>query len=70
MQIQPKVCSYGAPQRSGVSQELFLIYINDIAKCLACAKCVLYADDTNIFVESKTISDLYVIRNQENKHFT
>ena len=29
-----------------------------------CAKYVLYVDDTSIFVDSKTMSDLYVLGNQ------
>ena len=55
---------YGVPQGSRVSPVLFLICINDVAKCIGCGKCLLCGDDTNIFVESKTFSVLCGRANQ------
>ena len=43
---------------------MFLIYLNGVAKPVDCAKCALFADDTNNFIEWKTISDLYVLESQ------
>ena len=51
-------------QRNGISPELFLIYINNIDKCLHCTKSVLYSDDTDNFMKSKSVSRLYAIGHQ------
>ena len=59
-----KRVNYGVPQGSAVSPVLFLIYINDIVECFHGSKCVLYADDTSVFVESDDISELYTLGNE------
>ena len=38
---------------------LFLLYINDISNCSDLGIYVLFADDTNIFVEGKTVSEVF-----------
>ena len=55
---------YGVPQGSILSPVIFLLYNNDISKYFDYVKCVLYAEDTNLFVESETINSLYMLGNQ------
>ena len=38
---------------------LFLIYVNDIANCNPHGLIRLFADDTNVFIESEQIESLY-----------
>ena len=57
-----KCVLYGVPQGNVIIlRVLFQLYINDVSNCFDFVKCVLYAGDTNLFVESETISGFYTL---------
>ena len=49
---------HGVPQGSVLGPLLFLIYINDLYKCLAYSTAFHFADDTNLLVIGKTQKQL------------
>ena len=52
----PTLINLGIPQGSILGQLLFLIYVNDLSKCLSSGQAIMFADDTNFF-----FSNFYII---------
>ena len=53
----------GVPQGSVVGSLLFIIYTNDLHNALKFSKCILFADDTTIFLTSNNVDELYAMLN-------
>ena len=55
----------GVPQGSVLGPKLFNLYINDLPKVSSVLKCVLFADDTNIFCSGEDIQQLLEVITKE-----
>ena len=62
---QPQVIKCGVPQGSILGPLLFLLYVNDIANVSSVLFMILFADDTNVFVQGKNINKMFNTMNGE-----
>ena len=60
-----ELVNIGVPQGSVLGPILFLIYVNDMSKCIGEEGIRIFADDTNIFVSGNSFEEIITIA--ENK---
>ncbi len=56
--FEPLIC--GVPQGSILGPMLFILYINDLEKCLDSARFSLYADDTAMYVPKQKLCLIFM----------
>ena len=55
----------GVPQGSVLGPLLFIIYVNDLPRCLKQSQAIQFADDTTIYMSGKNKTLLYNRMNEE-----
>ena len=58
LSYEVQLSQYGVPQGSVLGPLLFILYANDLSKCLRHSKSIFYADDTSLFLTDNTVSEL------------
>jgi hypothetical protein len=62
--------NYGTPQGSVLGPLLYSIIANDMTKCLKFCSCIMFADDTTIYISGSNIKFLYSKMNEDLKSLT
>lgn len=57
-QSEMRKLTCGVPQGSVIGPKLFILYVNDICKVSDLLKCVLFADDTTLYVSGDNLHHL------------
>lgn len=57
--------NFGVPQGTVLGPILFILYVNDIIKCVKNCKISLFADDTMIYIIGKDIENMFNVMNTE-----
>jgi len=65
-----KTISCGIPQGTVLGPLLFILYINDIANSVNNSHIKLFADDSNLFVISNNLNNLFITANNELSHLS
>ena len=53
----------GVPQGSILGPWLFNVYVNDFYRCLKYSNCIMYADDTTIFIKGESCQETVKLLN-------
>ena len=62
--------NYGTPQGSVLGPLLYSIIANDLTKCLKFSNCIMFADDTTVYISGKNINFLFKKLNEDLKKLT
>ena len=55
---KPNLLSTGIPQGTILGLCLYILYVNELFKCLSTGNCIMYEDDITIYCTGKTIADV------------
>ena len=63
--LPPTLINFGVPQRLILGPLLFLIYVYDLPKCLTSDQAIMFANDTNLFFNNVSYTQLFQKANEE-----